>query len=150
MTKKILITGGAGYIGSHTVLSSLDRGYDVAVVDDLSTGRRSSVPERVKFLEENVANTEEMVSILETFKPDAVIHFAGSIIVSESVENPLKYYFNNTVASLNLINACVKANIKYFIFSSTAAVYGQTEKEKNNRESKFKSYKSIWQIKINV
>ena len=85
MTKKILITGGAGYIGSHTVLSSLDRGYDVAVVDDLSTGRRSSVPERVKFFEENVANTEEMVSILQTFKPDAVIHFAGSIIVSESL-----------------------------------------------------------------
>lgn len=128
--KKILVTGGAGYIGSHTVLAALDQGYDVAVIDNLSTGIRSAVPSEVKFYEEDVANVPEVSRILNGFKPDAVIHFAGSIIVPESVENPIKYYKNNTLASINLIGCCLTCNISNFIFSSTAAVYGIPEKPK--------------------
>lgn len=128
--KKILVTGGAGYIGSHTVLEALDQGHEVAVVDNLSTGIRSSVPSEAKFYEEDVANITEVSRILNDFKPDAVIHFAGSIIVPESVENPIKYYKNNTLGSVNLIGCCLTHNISNFIFSSTAAVYGIPEKSK--------------------
>ncbi len=128
--KRILVTGGAGYIGSHTVLAALDQGHDVAVIDNLSTGIRSAVPSEVKFYEKDVADIPEVSRILNDFKPDAVIHFAGSIVVPESVENPIKYYKNNTLASVNLIGCCIDAKISNFIFSSTAAVYGIPDKSK--------------------
>ena len=130
MTHKILITGGAGYIGSHTVLAALEQGYEVAVIDNLSTGLRSAVPSDLRFYQEDVADKSKVSKILRDYRPDAVIHFAGSIIVQESVENPLKYYKNNTAASLNLIDCCIGEKISNFIFSSTAAVYGIAEKEK--------------------
>ena len=123
-TKKILITGGAGYIGSHTALAAISRGYSLAVIDNLSTGTVSVLPEQAIFYEQDLANSTAILKILKDFKPDAVIHFAGSIILTESVTNPIKYYQNNLITSLNLIDACVKAKIKHFIFSSTAAVYG--------------------------
>ena len=130
MTRRVLVTGGAGYIGSHTALACLDKGFEVCVVDNLSTGVRSSVPSKVAFYEEDITNTSKIINILQDFKPEAVIHFAGSIIVPESVVNPIKYYKNNTYASLNLIDACLQTGTRNFIFSSTAAVYGIPDKSK--------------------
>ncbi|WP_162653361.1 UDP-glucose 4-epimerase GalE [Lentilitoribacter sp. Alg239-R112] len=128
MTKKILITGGAGYIGSQTVLAALDQGYDVAIIDNLSTGRRENIPPKVIFYEVDLVDKPKVEQVLKKFLPDTVIHFAGSIVVGESVENPIKYYRNNTYASLALIEACVKHNVQRFIFSSTAAVYGSPDR----------------------
>lgn len=120
----VLITGGAGYIGSHAVLAFREAGHAVAVVDNLSTGRREAVPEGVPFFEGDVGDQTRMEALLETQQVSSVIHFAGSLIVPESVERPLAYYRNNTVASRNLMDACVKTGVGRFIFSSTCAVYG--------------------------
>lgn len=120
----ILITGGAGYIGSHMVLAALDRGGEVIVLDDLSTGVRAQVAERAIFYQGHCGDIELLKDLFARHRITAVIHFAGSIVVPESVEKPLLYYQNNTVASRNLIEACVQAGVKNFIFSSTAAVYG--------------------------
>ena len=124
----ILITGGAGYIGSHATLAFDDAGYRVVVLDDLSTGVRASVPCRIPFIEGNAGDGELAVSVIKEYQVSAVVHFAGSIVVPESVTNPLKYYRNNTCVSRNLIKACVDAGVSDFIFSSTAAVYGIPEK----------------------
>ena len=123
----VLVTGGAGYIGSHMVHALVDRGENVVVLDNLSTGIRGLVAERAKFVEGDVGDAELVGNLLRMSKVEAVIHFAGSIVVPESVENPLAYYANNTVASRNLIAACVAAGVKRFVFSSTAAVYGIPE-----------------------
>jgi len=120
----ILVTGGAGYIGSHMVLAALDRGEDVVVVDNLSTGVRGLVAEEAHFHIGNVGDPGLMRDLFRRYEVNAVIHFAGSIVVPESVENPLAYYENNAVASRSLIEACVQSGVKHFIFSSTAAVYG--------------------------
>lgn len=120
----VLITGGAGYIGSHAVLAFREAGYAVAVVDNLSTGRREAVPEGVAFFEGDIGEQARMEALLETQQISSVIHFAGSLIVPESVERPLSYYRNNTAASRDLMDACVKADVRRFIFSSTCAVYG--------------------------
>ncbi len=120
----VLITGGAGYIGSHAVLAFREAGYGVVVVDNLSTGRREAVPDGVPFFASDVDDQARMEALLETQEISSVIHFAGSLIVPESVERPLAYYRNNTVASRNLIAACVKTGVRRFIFSSTCAVYG--------------------------
>src|SRR5215467_2976564 len=118
----ILITGGAGYIGSHMVLAALDRREDVVVVDNLSTGIRGLVAEEAHFHLGSVGDQALLRDIFRRYQINAVIHFAGSLVVPESVEKPLTYYENNTVASRNLIEACVQAQVKHFIFSSTAAV----------------------------
>src|ERR1043166_2075171 len=120
----ILVTGGAGYIGSHMVLAALDRGEDVVVVDNLSTGIRGLVAEEAHFHIGNVGDQRLMRDLFRRYEINAVIHFAGSIVVPESVDNPLAYYENNAVASRSLIEACVQSGVKHFIFSSTAAVYG--------------------------
>lgn len=120
----VLVTGGAGYIGSHVVLALRDAGWPVVVIDDLSTGRRELVPEDVRFIEGDIADRALVDAALNRRDPIAVMHFAGSIVVPESVANPLRYYENNTAASLSLIAACVAAGVDRFIFSSTAAVYG--------------------------
>jgi UDP-glucose 4-epimerase len=120
----ILITGGAGYIGSHMVLAACDAGENVVVLDNLSTGTRALVAEQTHFELGNAGDDALLQDIVKRHAVSAVIHFAGSIVVPESVEDPLKYYENNTAVSRNLIAACVKAGIKHFIFSSTAAVYG--------------------------
>lgn len=123
---KVLVTGGAGYIGSHVVKLLLEEGHHVWVYDNLSTGFRQAVGD-AKLVHADLAQTQILRETLQEFRPDAVMHFAGSIVVPESVENPLKYYRNNTLNSLNLINACVDSGVQYFIFSSTAAVYGILE-----------------------
>jgi UDP-glucose 4-epimerase len=123
----ILISGGAGYIGSHMVWAALDRGEEVVVLDDLSTGTRSLIAEGAHFHQGHVGDQKLLRHLFEQYSVTAVIHFAGSLIVPESVSKPLSYYANNTVASRNLIEACVQSGVKQFIFSSTAAVYGIPE-----------------------
>jgi UDP-glucose 4-epimerase len=120
----ILISGGAGYIGSHMVLAALARGDEVVVLDNLSSGNRSLVAEGAHFHQGDVGDQKLLRRLFEQYTVTAVIHFAGSLIVPESVSKPLAYYANNTVASRNLIEACVQGGVKQFIFSSTAAVYG--------------------------
>ena len=126
MTNKcsVLVTGGAGYIGSHAVLALADAGWPVAVIDNLTTGFRWAVPEGVPFYEGDIEDAALLARIFAEQGTVAVMHFAGSIIVPESVENPLKYYHNNTAKSRALIAAAVAGQLKHFIFSSTAATYG--------------------------
>lgn len=150
MNKKILITGGAGYIGSHMVLLAIERGYDVVVIDDLSTGVRASIPEQSLFYSEDVANSFRVAKILQKVKPGAVIHFAGSVAIPESISNPAKYYKNNTLATLNLIESCLMAGISNFIFSSTAAVYGMPETEKVTESSVTKPINPYGRSKLMV
>ena len=129
MTKPaVLVTGGAGYIGSHAVLALKDAGWRVAVVDDLSNGSRSVVPADVPFYQGSIAERVLIDSIIDECGIGAIMHFAGSIVVPESVEQPLKYYANNTLASHSLISAAVDAGVKHILFSSTAAVYGAPER----------------------
>ena len=129
MTKpNVLVTGGAGYIGSHAVLALKDGGWNVAVIDDLSNGSREVVPEDVPFYQGSIAETVLVDSILHERNIGAIMHFAGSIVVPESVDLPLKYYANNTLASHALVSAAVAAGVKHILFSSTAAVYGEPER----------------------
>jgi UDP-glucose 4-epimerase len=123
----ILVTGGAGYIGSHAVLALLDAGFRPVVLDDLSTGNPALVPDGVPLVRGNVGDRARVVDTLKRFDVRAVLHFAGSIIVPESVERPLDYYRNNTANSLSLFQGCLDAGVDKVIFSSTAAVYGQPE-----------------------
>lgn len=124
----VLVTGGAGYIGSHMVLALLDAGEDVVVLDNLSTGFRWAVPARAKFVAGDAGNRDLLLRLFLTHRIDAVIHFAGSIVVPDSLADPLGYYLNNTCKSRTLIAASVEAKIPHFIFSSSAAVYGMPEK----------------------
>ncbi|MBS0254286.1 MAG: UDP-glucose 4-epimerase GalE [Proteobacteria bacterium] len=123
----VLVTGGAGYIGSHAVLALKDAGWPVAVVDNLTTGFRFAVPEGVPFYQGDIEDGALLARIFAEQGTRAVMHFAGSIVVPESVENPLKYYHNNTAKSRALIDAAVAAGVPHFIFSSTAATYGIPE-----------------------
>ena len=127
MTVPVLVTGGAGYIGSHAVLALRDAGWPVAVIDNLTTGFRFAVPEDVAFYEGDIEDAALLARIFAEQATQAVMHFAGSIVVPESVENPLKYYHNNTVKSRALIEAAVAAGVPHVIFSSTAATYGIPE-----------------------
>ena len=120
----VLVTGGAGYIGSHMVLALLDAGERVVVVDNLSTGFRSAVPPPAILIEGNVGDQDLVRRAVEEHGVRAIIHFAGSIVVPDSVADPLGYYLNNTVNSRALIEVAVKTGVRSFIFSSTAAVYG--------------------------
>ena len=121
---QVLVTGGAGYIGSHVVLELRGSGYPVVVLDNLSTGNRRVIPADVVFVEGDVGDDDLVGRIIEDNDISAVIHFAGSIVVPESVSDPLKYYWNNTCVSRGLIANCVSKGVRYFVFSSTAAVYG--------------------------
>lgn len=123
----VLVTGGAGYIGSHAVLALKDAGWPVAVIDNLSTGFAFAVPDSVPFYEGDISDGILLERIFLEQGTKAIMHFAGSIIVPESVEQPLKYYENNTVKSRALIEAAVAGSVEHFIFSSTAATYGIPE-----------------------
>jgi UDP-glucose 4-epimerase len=127
-TGAILVTGGAGYIGSHTVRQLLAAGYRVVVLDDLSTGHRWAVAPQAALVVGNAGDAALAGALIEEHSVRAVVHFAGSIVVPESVIDPMKYYGNNTAASRNLIEICVARGVERFVFSSSAAVYGIPEK----------------------
>ena len=120
----VLVTGGAGYIGSHAVLALRDAGWPVAVIDNLVTGFRFAVPEGVPFYEGDVGDGELLAHIFAEQGTRAIMHFAGSVVIPESVVDPLKYYDNNTARTRALLAAAVTAGVPHFIFSSTAATYG--------------------------
>jgi UDP-glucose 4-epimerase len=120
----VLVTGGAGYIGSHAVLALRDAGWPVVVIDNLVTGFRWAVPDDVPFHEGDVADQPFVEQVLRDHDVKAILHFAGSVVVPESVSDPLKYYRNNTAASRALIESAVRCGVPHFIFSSTAATYG--------------------------
>ncbi len=132
----VLVTGGAGYIGSHAVLALKDAGWPVAVIDNLSTGFRFAIPDGVPLYEGDIEDGELLARIFAEQGTKAIMHFAGSIIVPESVEDPLKYYHNNTVKSRALLEAAVKGGLSHFIFSSTAATYGMPEVSPVTEDSK--------------
>jgi UDP-glucose 4-epimerase len=119
----ILVTGGAGYIGSHAVLQLRARGERVVVLDNLSTGFRQAVLD-CPLVVGNVGDREQVLAVLREHSVDTVMHFAAHTVVPESVADPLKYYGNNTCATQNLLKCCVEVGIRQFVFSSTAAVYG--------------------------
>jgi UDP-glucose 4-epimerase len=120
----VLVTGGAGYIGSHAVHDLTDAGARVVVLDNLSTGFTSSLPQSALSIVGDIRDYDLVASLIDEHQIDAIMHFAGSTLVSESVANPFKYYRNNTLYSHALIEAAVKSGVRQFIFSSTAAVYG--------------------------
>ena len=121
--RRILVTGGAGYIGSNTTLQLVDAGYDVVVVDNLSRGHRAAVgPARLHVVD--LLDTDRLVNVMSEERCDAVIHFAAYIAVGESMKIPEVYFRNNVAGSLSLLTAMVKAAVKNIVFSSTAAVYG--------------------------
>ncbi|GLI54166.1 UDP-glucose 4-epimerase GalE [Thermodesulfovibrio yellowstonii] len=124
---KIFVTGGAGYIGSHVVKLLGERGYQVLTYDNLSYGCKDAVLYG-ELVVADLADKEALRRIFKEFKPDAVIHFAASIVVPESVREPIKYYRNNFCNTLNLIETCIEQGVKNFLFSSSAAVYGIPDK----------------------
>jgi UDP-glucose-4-epimerase GalE len=121
--RRILVTGGAGYIGSHTVRLLLDQGYDVSVVDDLSKGFKHNVPSG-RLNRVNLCDTNALTELIRQHRPEAVIHFAAFIAVGESMRDPGRYFNNNVCGSLSLLNAMVQNGVRHIVFSSTAAVYG--------------------------
>tara|TARA_Y100001970_G_scaffold168276_1_gene205829 strand:+ start:194 stop:1180 length:987 start_codon:yes stop_codon:yes gene_type:complete len=157
---RVLLTGGAGYIGSHTALSLIDSGYDVTIVDDLSTGNEKLIPNKAEFINCNINDTKKINSIFKK-KIAAVMHFAGFIEVEESVQNPNKYFKNNTQNAIKFFETCLNNNLENIIFSSTAAIYGNTNShmlisEKNilkpinpYGESKLKTEQFILNVKKN-
>jgi len=125
----VLVTGGAGYIGGHMVLGLLDAGEPVVVLDDLSTGFAWAAPEGVELVVADFGDMERVERLIRERQIDAIAHFAAKIVVPDSVVDPLGYYLNNTAKARNLIETAIKTGVKHFIFSSTAAVYGETSSE---------------------
>ena len=123
----ILVTGGAGYIGSHMVHALVDAGENVVVLDNLSTGFRFLIPAAVPIVVGSTGDRELVAKLIETHRVTAIVHFAASLVVPESVADPLGYYQNNAMNTCLLLQAAVAAGVRHFIFSSTAAVYGNPE-----------------------
>src|SRR5574344_2644005 len=137
---KILITGGAGYIGSHTVKQLLETtSYEITILDNLSTGNIEAIDtlktlREFNFLNLDLKEFDKVKEVLEKNRFDVLIHFAAFSIVSESMQDPFKYYFNNTINTTNLIKCAVETGVKKFIFSSTAAVYGDVQQNRKIKE----------------
>ena len=124
----ILVTGGAGYIGSHTVHELVNQGFDVIVFDSLENGHKEFLPENIHFFKGNLASLSDIEKVFISHKIDAVIHFAAYALVGESMENPVKYFHNNLAGGINLVKTMLKFNVKNIVFSSTCATYGIPEK----------------------
>src|ERR1700742_4063669 len=124
----VLVTGGAGYIGSHMVLALAEAGESVVVVDNLSTGFANMLPEGLPLVVGDAGDETLIENVIAQHRIESIIHFAGSVVVPDSLRDPLGYYRNNTMTTRNLLNAAVKCNIPRFIFSSTAAVYGNPDR----------------------
>jgi UDP-glucose 4-epimerase len=131
----VLVTGGAGYIGSHTALALIGAGWSPVIIDNLVTGKRELVPDKATFIEGDISDAALVRATLKKHDCRAVLHFAGSTVVPESVSDPLKYYGNNTCASRSLIESVIAAQVGVMIFSSTAAVYGEPDALPINEES---------------
>ena len=123
----VLVTGGAGYIGSHMVLALAEAGESVVVIDNLSTGFSAFLPEGVPLFIGDAGDENLVEGVIEQHNVESIIHFAGSVVVPDSMRDPLGYYRNNTFTTRNLLNAAVKSGIGRFVFSSTAAVYGNPD-----------------------
>jgi UDP-glucose 4-epimerase len=124
---KILVTGGAGYIGSVCVEDLLNRGHDVTVFDNLTEGHKNAIDRRAKFVQGDLADKPALSDLMATDRPDAVMHFAANALVGESMQNPYKYFYNNVSCGLNLLHAMVENGVNRFVFSSTCATYGIPE-----------------------
>lgn len=125
---KILVVGGAGYIGSICAEVLLDQGHEVAILDNLSEGHRRALDPRAEFIEGDLADRETTVATLAQLRPDAAMHFAANALVGESMENPSKYFRNNIAAGLNLLDAMIATGVKRLVFSSTCATFGPPER----------------------
>ena len=138
MPKKILLTGGAGYIGSHVAHLLIDKGFAVTIVDSLVTGTKSLIPKKAKLIVCDISNIKKITKVLKQEKFELAIHFAGLIRVDESVKKPKKYYEYNYTRAKIFFDTCIKNGLNKFVFSSTAAVYGNSKKDKVNENSKLK------------
>ena len=125
-SRRILVTGGAGYIGAHAVLALIDQGFEPVILDNFSTGHRYAT-QGCEVIEADLRDKAEIESALTSRRYDGVMHFAAKSIVGDSMRSPLDYFENNVTGSLNLINAALKGEVEHFVFSSTAAVYGEPE-----------------------
>jgi UDP-glucose 4-epimerase len=125
---KILVVGGAGYIGSVCAELLLDEGHTIAIFDNLIEGHRAAVDSRAEFIAGDLASGDQIRSALKTFRPDAVMHFAANALVGESMENPSKYFRNNIANGLNLLDAMVETGVRQLVFSSTCAIFGPPER----------------------
>ncbi|EAI2525470.1 UDP-glucose 4-epimerase GalE [Campylobacter jejuni] len=125
--KNILVVGGAGYIGSHTLKHLLDNDYNCIVMDNLIYGHKQAIDKRAKFIHADLLDTFSLTNVFKQEKIDAVVHFAAFAYVGESVVNPAKYYQNNVIGTINLLNAMLENNIKDIVFSSTCATYGEPQ-----------------------
>ena len=142
----IMVTGGAGYIGGHMVLALLDAGQTVVVLDDLSTGFAWAVPPAAKLFVGDFGDMALVDSVIAEYSVDAIAHFAAKIVVPESVMDPLAYYLNNTAKARNLLECVVRARVGHFIFSSTAAVYGEPTVNPVFRNSSPGADQSVWTL----
>lgn len=133
---KILVTGGAGYIGAHFVKYVRDKKIEVCVIDNLSRGHKEAISGEVQFEKVDLSEAAKISAVIKNYKPEAVVHFAAFAYVGESVEKPEMYYRNNVIGSYNLINACVENGIKNFVFSSTCSIYGNPERIPISEEQK--------------
>ena len=124
---KILVTGGAGYIGSVCVEDLLDRGHNVTVFDNLTEGHKKAIDRRANFVQGDLADKPALTDLMRTAEPEAVMHFAANALVGESMQNPYKYFYNNVSCGLNLLHAMVEHGVNRFVFSSTCATYGKPE-----------------------
>ena len=124
----VLVTGGAGYIGSHMVLALVEAGESVVVVDNLSTGFSTSLPDGVPLFIGDAGDENLVEGVIAAHDVKSIIHFAGSVVVPDSIRDPLAYYRNNTMTTRSLLKAAIKSGVNQFIFSSTAAVYGNPDK----------------------
>ena len=146
---KILLTGGAGYIGSHVSLALLDSGHEVTIIDNLTTGNKSLIPNKAKFINCNINDKRTVGNLLKIEKYDLLMHFAGYIQVEESVKKPKKYFENNTENAKILFKTCEENNLKNIIFSSTAAAYGNPkDKKKISEDSLLKPLNPYGESKI--
>ncbi|MEI2736645.1 MAG: UDP-glucose 4-epimerase GalE [Rhodoblastus sp.] len=146
----ILVTGGAGYIGSHMALELIDAGETVVVLDNLSTGFRWAVPDRATLVVGDFGDEDLVTETLARYDIAEIIHFAAKIVVPESVSDPLGYYLNNTAKARSLLECAVDAGVKHFIFSSTAAVYGDPEQNPVMEEERLKPISPYGRSKLMV
>lgn len=144
---KILVLGGAGYIGSHTVSELVDAGEEVVIADSLETGHIEAVNPKAKFYQGDIRDKKFIDSVFDNEKIDAVIHFAANSLVGESMTNPLKYYDNNLYGTKVLLQSMVEHDVKKIVFSSTAATYGEPESIPILESGQDRAYKSIWRDK---